>query len=163
MTLIDSIDEHDQRGETLVEVVISILVMSIVFVAVMAGFGTSIGVSALHKQQATAQAIARDFGEYLQFNNAVPYDTSCPASYSSAASSFANAYQLPDGSHPLTGSSPDYVVSVTGLAYISPVVAGQQDFTGSCSAQLGVQRISLRVSSVHYSSVAQTLQVVKRK
>jgi Tfp pilus assembly protein PilE len=157
------IDERDQRGETLVEVVISILVMSIVFVAVMAGFGTSIGISAIHKQQATAQAIARDFGEYLEYNNAVGYNSSCPASYSSAATSIASAYQLPGGGQPLVGASPDYTVQVTAVDYISPYVAGQQDFSGTCGLQLGVQRISLKVSSTHYPSVFQTLQVVKRK
>ena len=160
---------NDERpadaGETLVEVLITILIVSIVFVALMAGFGTSIGISVLHRQQATGQTIARDFGEYIAYNNAVPYDTSCPASYSAAVSSFDSTYTLPDNSHPLAPGSPTYTILITGVDYISSYssLTQQEDFSGSCSAHLGVQRISFTVTSMQNPNVVQTLQVVKRQ
>lgn len=152
-------------GETLIEVIIAMLILGIVFVAILAGLGTSIATSLFHKKQATAQTIARDFGEYMQFT-ASYHDCGSAADYSTDVDNFKSAYALPDGSHPLTGGSPTYAVSITGLSYWDGNSAPAA-FVGSCSTDKGAQRFTLNVTTSSGTritdNVVEVLQVVKRK
>ena len=158
-----------ESGETLVEVIISMLVISIVFVALMAGFGTSIGISAIHKQQATAQAIGRDFAEYLQYYDAAHNEGSkyhpcgTVSDYSDALANFVSSYSLPNpGGNPLTGPDKTFTVAVTEVAYWNGDTNNAQ-FVGTCpSPDQGTQRLTFTVTSVHYA-VVERLQVVKRQ
>jgi Tfp pilus assembly protein PilV len=64
-------------GETLIEVVISIAIMGIAFVALMGGMLTAVSLSALHRQQADTQLQLVSAVEQVK---AGPYHVGCPAS-----------------------------------------------------------------------------------
>lgn len=63
-------------GETLIEVVISIAIMGIAFVALMGGMLTAVSLSALHRQQADTQLQLVSAMEQVK---AGPYHGGCPA------------------------------------------------------------------------------------
>ncbi|MEU0093482.1 type II secretion system protein [Kribbella sp. NPDC006257] len=56
----------DERGETLVEILLAVAIMGIVAVALMAGLATSVLMSDIHRKQATAGTAVRDYAEALQ-------------------------------------------------------------------------------------------------
>lgn len=154
-----------EGGETLIEVTISILIMGIVFVAIMSGFGTDIGISVIHKSQATEQTIARDFGEYLQ-DASVGYSAGCGATYNSAVGNFADSYQLPNNSQPLKDGS--YAIRIDSVQYLKYSGTGTNrsvTYSTSCTDESGAQLISYTVyrpNDTSSVSPTQSLQVVKR-
>jgi prepilin-type N-terminal cleavage/methylation domain-containing protein len=56
----------DERGETLVEMLLAVAIMGIAAVALMAGLTTSVLMSDIHRKQATAGTAVRDYAEALQ-------------------------------------------------------------------------------------------------
>jgi type II secretory pathway pseudopilin PulG len=56
----------DERGESLLEVLIAVTIMGIALVAIMAGLTTSILMSDMHRKQSTAGAYVHDFAEAVQ-------------------------------------------------------------------------------------------------
>lgn len=65
---------HDDSGFTLAEVLVSVAIMGISFVAIIGGLGTAILTSDIDRRQATAQNSLRSFAEVVQ---AETYDP-CP-------------------------------------------------------------------------------------
>ncbi len=53
----------DDRGETLLELVVAVAIMAVAVVAIVGGMSTSIMVSDIHRKQARAGAAARDYAE----------------------------------------------------------------------------------------------------
>jgi type II secretory pathway pseudopilin PulG len=66
-----------EAGETLIEVVISIAIMGIAFVALLGGMLTAVSLSGLHREQADAQLQLVSAIEQVK---AAPYNGGCPAS-----------------------------------------------------------------------------------
>jgi Tfp pilus assembly protein PilE len=153
-------------GETLVEIIISILVMSIIFVAVRSGFATNVSISAIHKHQATEQTIARDFGEYLQ-DASVGYSSGCAADYSSAINGFKTAYELPDAAKTKPLADGTYAIRIDSVKYLVYPVSGPSrsvSYSADCADEQGAQLISytvFRPSDASATSPEQSLQVVK--
>jgi type II secretory pathway pseudopilin PulG len=56
----------DERGESLLEVMIAVAILGIAVVAIMAGLTTSILMSDIHRKQSTAGAYVHDFAEAVQ-------------------------------------------------------------------------------------------------
>lgn len=56
----------DDRGETLIEILITVVVIAIGFVAVASMMGSSIVASDVHRSQAEAEVITRAFAEAIQ-------------------------------------------------------------------------------------------------
>lgn len=53
----------DEKGETLLEMLLAIAILGVVVVALMAGLTTSVLISDVHRKQSTAGAYVRDFAE----------------------------------------------------------------------------------------------------
>jgi Tfp pilus assembly protein PilV len=133
------------RGESLVEILMTVTIVSIAVIAITGALATSVRMSDVHRKQAAVSAALRAFAEDLQARvSATPtayVDATCatPADYN-------GLYSPPAG----------YTATVTRVVFWSD---GQ--FVESCPDN-GIQLLTLRVASDDERAV-QTLDVVLRK
>ena len=137
-------DCHDgERGATLVELLVTVVILGLAVVALLAGLSTAIIVSDQHRQQAVAGAAVHSFAEAVT-----------AATYVSCAG--AGTYATPAGYE----SPPGYTSTVTGVRYWK---ADTRGFVATCpSADAGAQQVSLQVDSNKGRATA-TLDVVVRR
>jgi type II secretory pathway pseudopilin PulG len=126
------------RGESLVELLVSIAIMGIAVTAILGGIGMSATASATHQNLAKAQNLLRDWAETLT------YSTSCPPS--------VNAFTVPTG----------YTKNAPTFNYWND---STRDFSGSCSASTGMYRVKLSITPTagQGAGIAQTLDVTLRR
>lgn len=141
---------RDDRGESLVEILVAVMILGIAGVAILAGLAMSISASDLHRKQTTAGAYARSYAEAIQeyvasgAGHYVPCAGS--SSYTPATVGFTGA--LPTG----------YTAGHTAAKRV-PAGGG---VAGSCSGNdTGVQQIQITVTS-NDASVAERLTVLVR-
>jgi prepilin-type N-terminal cleavage/methylation domain-containing protein len=142
---------RDERGETLIEILVAIAIRGIGAVAILAGLQVSIRVSDIHRKEATGGAYVRSAAEAVStyVGAAVTNYKACAgANYYSAQPSLA--LTLPPG-YVLTQAAAE---KWSGTAWISP-----------CSSDNGVQRVKLTVTSPSTSggTAAETLYLVLRQ
>ena len=70
---------RSEAGATLVEVLITVMILGVAFVAFLGGMGTSIMSSDLHRRQAVAETLVRRYAEGVKGTSCLP---TCPTSYS---------------------------------------------------------------------------------
>jgi type II secretory pathway pseudopilin PulG len=163
------------RGETLVELLVAVMILGVTVVALIGGLTTSILLSDTHRKLAMAGAQARAFAEAIQgfvLNNSPGYQECAPASYYDVYNPpgydtvpQSIAYWIPSGPFtpaplPFTGPSP----APTSAGAFGDLAACQ-NFRNAVTPQRpdgGVQRLSLRVT-VLGSSVTQDLDVYIRR
>src|SRR3954465_11186846 len=82
MTTRDGLAE--ESGFSLVEVMITIVIVGIAFAAILDGLLTALTVSSVHRQQAPADVVARSAAEWVKDEAQNQYDTTSPnvSSYS---------------------------------------------------------------------------------
>jgi Tfp pilus assembly protein PilE len=135
------------RGETLVELLVTVTIMGMVIVALVAGLSTTLVAGDSHRQESRAEGVLRSYAEWLESPATVPY-TACgsPSDYTSAASGFA----------PPAG----WTVSVTGVAYLQP----GREYGADCGTDLGAQQLTVRAVSPHAAHGAdESVVIVKRR
>ncbi len=136
-----------ERGETLLELLVTVMIMGVAVVVLLGGVGTSIRMSGVHREQTTAGAYLRAFGAAV--DGAV---AASPSGYVECATpaSYAGTYALAD---------PGFTAAVLAVRYWDGTA-----FTTGCTplTDTGVQQVSLRVSSTD-GSVAESLDVIVRK
>lgn len=139
--------EPADRGETLVELIVTIAVMGLAVVAIVGAIANSIMLSALHRKQTTAGVYVRAYSEAVETKVATaPYvPCAAPGDYASVAPP------------PPAG----FTSSITAVAYWNG-----STFVGtlaSCpGADQGVQRVSVRVATTD-NKVVETLDVIVRE
>jgi type II secretory pathway pseudopilin PulG len=140
--------EPNDRGETLVEVLVSIIILGIAGVAVMTGLMLSVKASDIHRKETNGTAYVRNYAEAIQDWVA----TSGTTNYKACAG--ANWYTpakvgftVPSG----------YTVDQSVALAVSPTGA-----TSACGTDTGVQRVTLTVSSTD-NRASEKLYVVLRK
>ena len=136
---------HD-RGETLLELLVAVTIMGIAVVAIIAGIGTSILVSDIHRKQATAGTVVRNYAEAVDRGIAAGPYTSCATT---------GAYASPPGFSPTSG----FTASITAVQYWNDTT---KTFSGTCTTDGGVQKLSLRVASGD-GRASETLDLIVRK
>ncbi|QSR25791.1 prepilin-type cleavage/methylation domain-containing protein [Nocardioides aromaticivorans] len=138
--------ERDERGETLIELVVAIAILGIGAVAVLAGLMLSVKASDQNRRQATGGAYVRSFAEAIQNNVDANGYRACGSAI--AGYSAVTVPDLPAG----------YTATVTAV----------QSWTGSawgaCTAN-GIQRVDLKVTSSGDAKhkVDETLTVILRQ
>jgi len=136
----------DDRGETLIELLLAVTIMGIAVVAVVAGLGVSILVSDIHRKQATAGAYARDYAEAIETAVAGGGYVPCAtvASYSAPA-----GFSVPAG----------YAKSVVAGSVAYWNGAGWQP---GCAADSGLQRLTVQVASTDGRATEQVAVVLRK-
>ena len=139
----------DDKGETLIELMIAVAIMGIVVVAIVGGIATSIMMSDIHRKQATAGAYVRNYAEAVVAYVAVPGNfnaTTSPIALQTAVA--AAGFAAP------TGFTPAVVLvqcwNDTGQVF------------GGCAAGNTVQQVTLTVASSD-TRASESLVVVVRK
>ena len=135
------------RGETLIELLVTVVVVGTAVVALVAGLATAVRMSDIHRKQATAGAHVKAFAEKIEAAVAATPTTG----YQSCADS--NTYL---GLYPVPAPYQKEVV----VAYWDGVSA----FTGpgTCTVDKGVQRLTLTVTATN-SQVSETLDIIIRR
>jgi prepilin-type N-terminal cleavage/methylation domain-containing protein len=138
-------DRSDQ-GFTLIEVLVTVALLSIAFVAILGALTTLVVTTAEHRNVTRVEAIARNAAEYVK-STSVAYDP--------CTSTHVPAYNLSGVPHPAS-----YSVSVTQVG-IWDGNFNPAGYAPTCPpTDSGVQRLTLTVSG---PGQAQSISVVKRK
>jgi type II secretory pathway pseudopilin PulG len=147
---------HSERGDTLIEVLLAIVILGMTSVALLLAFGTSISGSAQHRSMATADTVLRTAAEdtisLIQQQSSTQWGT-CPANYSTQPSATTSVLatvnaaiantgytmQMPAADPVLywNGSSFSSSACVTSTA-ISPQVNSPQIVTITVTSPTGV-------------------------
>lgn len=132
------------RGETLVELLVAVVVMGIAVVVIVGGFATVITMSDQHRKQATAGAYVRDYAEAIENTVAGGGYVACAgtATYKSPA-----GFSVPSG----------YAASVGSVRYWSGAA-----WQASCGTDTGLQQLTVQVASAD-GRASEQLTVVLRK
>ena len=134
----------EDRGETLVELLVSVTILGLAGVALIAGLSSAVVISDVHRKQTTAGATVRNYAEAIETAvRTTGYQASCTPAY---AAGFAG----PAG-------------------FSAPTVAAVSFWNGSSfptacdpATDQGAQRLVLQVSSVD-GRATERLAIVVRK
>jgi Tfp pilus assembly protein PilE len=133
------------RGETLVELLITIVIMGVTVVAVVGGLMTSIQMSDIHRKQATAGAAVRDYAETVdRYTGSTGYVACAPAS---AYSPSTVGFTAPAG----------YTASVASVRYWTGAA-----WTSACASDLGLQQVTVQVASDDARATESSVLVVRK-
>lgn len=136
-----------ERGETLLELLIALVIMGIAVVAIIGGLASSITMSGLHRAQSTAGVIVRDYAESVQaYVNGTGY-TPCAAPSAYAASQVG-----------YTSTAASYVPTPISVTFWN----GTSFVTSTPCADLGLQQLTIQVAAPD-ARVVEQLVVVLRK
>jgi type II secretory pathway pseudopilin PulG len=137
-----------ERGETLLELLIAVVILGVVVVAVVGGFATGTITSDVHRKQATAGAYAKDYAEAIE--TAV---TTATVPYTSCANT--STYASPAGFAAPSG----YGRSVVNVRYWS---GSTWQATCSPSTDVGLQQLTVRVASADGRAAEQVALVLRK-
>ncbi len=132
-----------QGGLTLIEMVVTLAIISIAVVGIVYGFSAIVRSAGDAQEQATLDGAAQYVADYLQSNTSVPY-AACTTSYSPPApAELSSSYPqvLVDGGSWPQSFPVELATANPGLVYSSPF--------GPCAsggADYGVQQITFTVS-----------------
>jgi prepilin-type N-terminal cleavage/methylation domain-containing protein len=135
----------EDRGETLIELLVALSILGIALVAIVGALGASITMSDVHRKQSTAGAEVRNYAELVENYVAGTGYSACAAPTAYAAATVG--YAAPTG----YTAAPATVKYWTGSAW-----------SASCSSDTGLQQLTLSVSSTD-TRAAERVVVVLRK
>jgi Tfp pilus assembly protein PilE len=133
-----------ERGETLVELLVTVVILGTAVVALVGALALAVRVSDIHRKQATAGAAVRAFAETLETYLARP-DTYQGCADADDYTALA-LYDAPSG----------YQERVVDVDYWDG-----STFAETCTLDRGIQRVSLEVASTDQRA-SETLDVVLR-
>jgi prepilin-type N-terminal cleavage/methylation domain-containing protein len=123
---------REERGETLIELLIALSIIGIAMVGIVGSMSTGIIVSATHRKQAVAGAAVMNYAEAVK-QEALASLPSVGYKECAASSAYGSSYTAPSG----------YTKSPPSVAFWTGSV-----FQASCPATpTGVQRVTLQVAS----------------
>jgi type II secretory pathway pseudopilin PulG len=138
----------DDRGETLIELVVAVAIMGVVVVALLGAIATSIRMSDVHRKQARAGAFLRSYAEEIQ--NSVAEG----AGYKPCADTVITRYPASS----FLGDVQLYPPTITAVTFWN----GSMFVPSAGAKDIGVQRLSLLLVSKD-TQVSETLDLVLRR
>ena len=138
---------HDS-GETLIELIVTIAIMSTAVVAIVGATATSIHLSDIHRKQAKAGSYVRAYAEALETAVA---QSPTGYQYCATPSDYTgnSIYPSPESGYVPSATA---VRVWTGSTWAPP---------GSCGTDIGVQRVTLQVALA--GQVTESLDVIIRR
>jgi prepilin-type N-terminal cleavage/methylation domain-containing protein len=135
----------EDRGETLIELLVALAILGIALVAVVGAFGASITMSDVHRKQASAGAAVRNYAELVTDYVAGTGYSGCAAASAYAAGTVG--YTAPSG----YTASPASIKYWTGSAW-----------SASCGSDTGLQQLTLSVSSTDTRASEQLVLMLRK-
>lgn len=143
--------EQDQRGDTLVEVILAVAILGIVVVAVVGGMYTTVVGSDIHRKQSVATTVLTGAAEALK--EPTTLFSACAGTSHAGYNAAVSSVSRPSGWAAPVITSVDYWDGTTFTAACYD--------TAAYGRLLRLQRITLTVSSPDGRSV-ESLELVKR-
>jgi Tfp pilus assembly protein PilV len=134
------------RGESLLELLIAVVIMGVTVVAIVGGLATSILVSDMHRKQATAGAYARDYAETIEaWVAAGHYDANSAPNYAPATVGFS----APTG----------FTASAQSVRCWNTLGSSWQ----TCGTDVGLQQVTVQVRSADGRAAEQVVVVLRKR
>ncbi len=159
-----------ERGETLAEVLVTVVLMGVGFLAVLSAIFTSLRISTANADRTAASLNVQGWAEALQQpSRYIPPGSTSPPSAFSTYVDCANPGSY-GGISPSNGTlTPGFTATIVAVDLLTDFSGGQPNFTtplGTCygSGDKGLQRITLRVQSPSHNGqrATETVVVIKR-
>jgi Tfp pilus assembly protein PilV len=148
------------RGESLIELLLTVVILGVAVAAVAGGLATAIMMSGIHREHATAGTAVRDYAEVVQSLVGSGQYQGC----ASAAAYQGGAYSLlqTTASAAALAEFRDYTLAITKVGYWTGT--GWQFSRSTCtsSGDKGIQQLTLMAGSAD-ARVAEELIVVVRR
>jgi Tfp pilus assembly protein PilV len=142
---------RNQRGETLLELLMAISILGTGVVALVGGIGTSILMSDVHRKEATADTVVRSYAESIESAVALP---GAQSAYADCAG--VDTYATPPGFTVPSG----YTATVTAVQFWTGTAFAPAG--ALCTVDSGVQMLTLEVASTD-TRASEKLELVVRK
>lgn len=144
----------DERGETLLEILITVVILGIAFVAILGSMGTSTAASGTHKRQVEANALLVSAADRLKSQAETPY-VSCATPATASYVTSIQSVSLPTGAI-VTPSS----LTITAVNYWNGTdFASTNTCQDAVTPRIREQQITIRAAS---GNVTESLTIVKR-
>jgi type II secretory pathway pseudopilin PulG len=139
------------RGDTLVELLATVMIMGIAVAVILGAVATTLRITDMHRKQSVAGAAVREFAEKIETSVAATPTSGYKAC--AGIGDYQSLYTAPTG----------YQREVVSVTYwnADPDPANAK-FVTTCGTDTGVQRVSLRVWSAD-NRAEETLDVIIRK
>lgn len=136
----------DDRGESLIEILVAVLLLGLTVTAIMGGLLASVKLSDVHRKQATSGADARSYAEVVDQYVAGNHYVECAvtSTYAPATVGFA----------PPSG----YTAGVVSVEYWN---ATSRTFTTNCSSS-GLERVTVQVQSPDGRATEKAVVIVRK-
>jgi Tfp pilus assembly protein PilV len=145
---------RDDRGESLIEILLSITILGIAVIAIVAAMGTSILASDLRSKQARSETFLRNWVESIATPDTPYVECATPGAAGYSAANLGAS--VPAG----------YTATITAISYwngssTSPAVFGAAP--ASCpTSDNGLQQLTLRISS-NDGRTSRSTSILKRR
>jgi type II secretory pathway pseudopilin PulG len=146
----------DDRGESLIEILVAVLILGLTVTAVMGALLTSVKVSDIHRKQATGGADVRSYAESVKRAVAAGGYQPCatPSAYLPVAGTAATAVHFT--------ASAGFTPTVTRVEFWSDSGPGTPwTWTSTCAPDWGLQRVTLQVASADGRAREQSVIVLR--
>jgi len=133
---VNELDLGPEAGVTLVELLITIVILSIAVVSIVSGLAAVSGAADRHRKQVTADVVVRSFAEAMERRVLLGAYQPCPTT--------VNDYAVPTS---FWAPPSGYTATVTNVSFLNAITGG---VNGACvlpAADQGIQQLTLRATS----------------
>lgn len=135
-----------ERGDSLIEIIISIAILGVTAVAIFSGISLSIHLSDSHRKQTTASLDVRNYAEAVESAVAANYVPTCTPNY-------ASGFTLPPADK--------MTATIVAVSFWNGTSFPPPPAPCNSGTDVGVQRLTLRVSSTDGRASEQLVIIVR--